>query len=345
MTVTAYLWLFPMSGRHAMFAGAYLVGIAGGFVVHFVIRGLVQNFAGATRRRVLILTLLGGARGPRLYPRELKAIELYVHQDWRRLTRLLESTHGEMRTTALDIIHASMDYSRGYYERALGTVDTALAQPARTEELVTYLLLLKALCLSDIGRESETFETLDQALRLQPECTLTNCLYALRRAEHVPLDRPPTAAVRRILKRAYVRMRRALRLAERDQQTFWNAAIDQTVPQAMAFWSVVVAQAVPVTGTFLLDAWSYVALRNGDLHPSKAVFLHCTRTDPKFASPFLHLGEWYVIQRGQVKHRDVRRLLLRRASICLHIAVALEGAKDSMVKRRARRLLDELEEL
>jgi hypothetical protein len=342
--VSVYLWLFPASERHNIFAAAYLVGIASGFMVHFVLRGLVQRAAGATRRRVLMLTLLGGIHGPRLYPRELNAIELYVHQEWRPLRRLLENTQGEMRTTALTIIHASMEYAQGEFDRAYRVVDDGLSEPNRAEDMITYLLLLKTLCLTDLGRGPEAMNTIEEALRRTPDCMLANCLSALRAVEQVPLDRPPTAAERLSITRASEQMRRALQLAEQDQMAFWNIAIEQAVPQSMAFWSVAVAQAVPVTATFLLDAWAYVALRNGDLHVSKAVLLHCVRTDPKFASPYLHLGEWYLIQRAYVKHRETRQMISRRASICLHIAVQLEAGRDSLVRRRAQWLLDHLDE-
>jgi hypothetical protein len=326
VTVAGYLWLFPASERHAVLAAPYLVGIAMGFVGHFVLRGVAQNAAGAMRRRLIVLALLGGPNGPSLREPELRALDYYVNEEWRPLQDLIKRTHGVLLTTPLVIIKTAMECSHGEYEKALTSVNNALQNGNPVDELAPYLQLQKALCLSDLGTDpDEMFRVLREARPKSPRCVLRKCVWALRTAELVPLDRTPTPVERRRLKRAYVEMRQALRLAEVDELTVWSAAI---------------GQAVPVTWTFLLDAFAYTALRNGDHHLSRALLLHCTRVDSKFASPYLHLGEWNLVQMARSNAHDERMMSRRRARTCLSIAIELEGKRDSLVKRRAQMLLD-----
>ncbi len=324
LMVGAYLWLFPTSDGYVL-AAPYLAGIAAGFVVHFTFRGLAQQAAREARLRENILATLGGPDGPQLYRRESDAVYLYAREDWLRLRELLKINH-TMMTTPLAIVQASMERFHGNYHKALQISERELQRCGPVDELMAYLLLLKSSCLADLGTDPQKmFEALEHALRLAPKCVLLKITWALRTAERVALGPCTSSADKRLLLRAYVQAHQAVRQAEADHPTIWGLAVGKSDR---------------VARTFLFDAFGYVALRAGYTRLSKRLLDDCVNDDPKFASPYLHLGEWYIALALESRTDDESTTRYKRlARMSLSIAVELEGRRESLIKRRAQGLL------
>ena len=323
--VAAYLFLFPTTPSHQQMAAPYLTGVAAGFLAHFVSRTCVQGTARRGRMRRNLLALLDGPNGPSLQRRELDAIECYVYGSWARLRSLVEENSARM-TLPLVIVEAAADRFNGEYAKALASVNRAIELFNPADDLIKYLYLIKALCLSDLGTDHDgMFQALDEVLRRDRHCVLGRVTWALRVAEETRLSNDSDLRAKRRLQRAHVCINRAMRLAQGE---------------GPSFWALTVGLGVPVTWTFLLDGLAYVVFCTGQREHAKALLLHCTRNDPKFASPYLHLGEFYLSSPRTGLPDEVVRANRRRALVCLHIAVRLEGDRNSLIRRRAQGLID-----
>jgi hypothetical protein len=322
--VAIYLTLFPAGGQHDALAVPYLLGIGGGFVAHFLIRTAGQRSARDERFLRKIEDFVGGADGPPLQARELTAVKLFVKGKLDQLREHLK-VHSGTPTAPLVIAEALMEHSVADYSRAEMLVDAELQRSGGNGELDTYLLLLKALCIADRGDNPDAmFRVLDEALRRNPECTLCQIYWALRTTESIPLLGGHSPADERALRRAYGYAIQALRHAGQRVESIWGP---------------LVAHAIPLTSMFLLDAFAYVALRMGDRLQAKAMLEACIHHDPKFAAPYVHLGELYVLTacESSDQRRVERCRRLTRISLC--IAIELERGRETSTKRRAEALL------
>jgi hypothetical protein len=323
--VSVYLWLFPTSQQHSMLALPYLVGIAAGFVAHFLLRSRAHQHAKEIRMRQNLMALLRGSDGPILQQRVALAVDLYAQGKLHELKRHLEAQTGKM-STPLVIVQVSMKRVEENSEReALQLVNDELEKCNPKDELYTYLLLLKAFCLGDLSSDhKEMLSTLDFALKRNPKCALAKSAWGLRTSEDVPLENRDAPSQRR-LKRAFLQVRQAVALAQQEFPGVWGR---------------VAGISVPFNWTFLLDAYAYVALRNGDMRISKVFLEYCIRSDSKCASPYLHLGEWYLVMARKPEVDDAKATRDKKiARLCFKVAEELEGKRNTITKRRAQELL------
>jgi hypothetical protein len=326
--VAVYLFLFPTSNAHHVYAVPYLIGVATGFLLHFLKRGFEQRTAREARLRGNILARLAGTE---LSRPESDAVDYYARQQWGRLRRLLQKhkSLGTM-TTALAIVEASGERSRSKYADALNLVYDEFKRPGANQDLFTYLHLLRALCHGDLNHPDDMFAALETSLVVSPNCVLAKATWALRIAERASSSKEE-------LSQADSRINEAMLLSERDLPNIWALTVGYTVP---------------VTPTFLLDAYAYVSMQNGQRRLSKVLFEHCISVDPKFGLPYVHLGEWYLAlarDNAVLTRDDVRRKQTtvmgqnkRVARLCLYIAKELEGCRNNLVSRRASDFLSKI---
>ncbi len=113
----------------------------------------------------------------------------------------------------------------------------------------------------------------------------------------------------------------------------------------------VMGAAVPLTWTFLLDAYGFGLLKAGHLRLSRSLLEKCIKDDPSFSSPYVHLAEWYLTydkmqqkagSRAPTSREITRKTVRTLAEVCLHLTLKLEGKRNSRISRRARTLLDKV---
>jgi len=325
LAVAVYLLLFPASEQRYILAPSYLAGISAGFLAHFGFRSLTQQIARSVRIRRYILAQLYKP-GRKFEARESHAINLFAREQFQELEKLFKKNALQM-TTALVLVQAAMYRLQEKYDKALTVIDAELIRCNSIGELMPYLHLQKALCLAELGINVKgMFEELRLVFVVNPGCVLAKSTWALRTAERIPPENS-SATDRALLKRALIYARQALWLAQVEDPSLWGG---------------ILGLPVPVTWSYLLDIVGYVSLRNGDKTLSKALLEQCLTTDPKFAPPYLHLGEWYLIMsfdRDMDQEARIRNMKLARLS--LNIAKALEGDRNSLTKRRAQSLLND----
>lgn len=329
--LTILLWLFPLGESHRVYAGFYIYGFGIGFAIHYLVRNKEHTRAQAARHGRHIVELLGSSVP--LMPTEIDAVRYYATQNWRALRRLLKA-HETDSTTVLAIVKASRLRIKGRYAMARATVEAELEREGYDRSLETFLHLHRALSLADLGLKHEMQQALDKAMDCRKDCLLTRVTMGLRIAEELPLESDGGASVS-----GDPRRQEALRY-------IWEAlkSSDVSRPQLIAS---IVGSAVPVTWTFLLDAYAYVLLKAGHIRFSRALLTECIYEDPYFSSPYLHLGEWCIADILRARHQtgagnslqgNVQRSQ-QVGALCLNIAIQLEGNRESLTRRRAKLLL------
>lgn len=319
--VSVFLILFPTSKEHSILAVPYLVGVSGGLFVHFTVRGSMHEAAFKERMGQNLGRLVRGSSG---HWRVLEAAKLYADQNLSKLSQHLEVYEEHLRTEFV-IISASKERVEKNFEKAFQLVDDELRKCDPGHRLYRHLLLLKAFCLADLKADTkEMLATLDQALSANPNCLLANIAWGLWTAESIPLESVDEASVA-TLEKAFLKVQEAFVSACKDKPDMWSGIT--------GVW-------VPFTSTFLLDSYGYVALRNGDTRSSRLFFDYCIKADSKFASPYLHLAEWYLINGfDSAGDEDIAARNRRIARLCLCIAIDLEGERTTFTKIRAQKLL------
>jgi hypothetical protein len=217
--------------------------------------------------------------------------------------------------------------TRGDYEKILVNIERELNNDKRNKKLDTYLHLSKTLALGELNDMDKMFISLDEAQETSKKILRTDCLLAkatlsLRLAEQIPLDGTDQKPLREI----------------------WTALNLHAKNASADLMAVVFGTAVPVTWTFLLDAYGYSLLKAGHKKFSKSFLTYCIIEDPGFSSPYLHLGEWYKIDAmTESNSTDIEKneRSHRLATLCFQLALKLEGNKDSLIRRRAQSLLDQ----
>jgi hypothetical protein len=332
IALTIFLWLFPFTGSHRIYAGFYVYGCAIGFCLHYVVRNKEHRRAEKARYSRHITELLGSRPVTGV---EVEVVKYYANQKWSALDKLL-SDHEVQKSTVLAIVKASSERIRGEYDRARTTVDTAITRE-RDTTLLTFLNLQNALTLGDLNLNAEMWAALKEASGLNPQCALTLVTRGLRIAEGLPLRGEPRwedPSHEDSRKEALACIWEALRQNE------------VTDPELI---SRIVGRTVPVNWTFLLDSYAYVLLKAGRDKFSRALLTECIAEDPYFAAPYLHLAEWCITdilkaQNASGELAEVLRVSVERsrrvAPLCLTIAIRLEGKKQSLTKRRAKELLE-----
>ncbi len=338
VALTIFLWLFPFLESHRLYAGFYLYGFGLGFWIHYLVRNKEHLRAQTARHSRNITELLGNS--VKLTGMEVDAVKHYARQAWRHLDRLFSNTEHHP-TTVLAIIKASAQRLKGRYDEARTTIDVELARDGHDTSLDTFLYLHKALSLGDLNLKAEMRETLQKASQCEANCLLTLVTKGLRIAEELPFLEevsPSDASHEDQRHEALKFIWEALKLNEVAR------------PELIAR---IVGRTVPVTWTFLLDAYAYVLLKAGHHRFSRALLIDCIYEDPYFSAPYLHLGEWCIAELLKASRpnssasdevdgaqRPSMERSRRVAPLCLNIAIRLEGGRRSLTKRRARELLD-----
>jgi hypothetical protein len=342
--VAGYLWIFPASPSHDMFAPFYLIGVAAGCLLHFLVRRGEQSSAREAQMRQSILIALDDVDGPWFHRKVGDAIEMYIHQRWRALRKFFEAA--DLDLPPLAVIHASMEWFLGEPRKALAIVDRELQRERVDEGYTTCLLILKALCHADLDQPAAALQAMELALTRRGACLLTKVLLALFIAWQVPLGGTRTPEQEARLARALDLISAALQQAEEYRRR--GEAGDTTRLHYSngneRVTALLVGKALPVTRTFLLGTYAYISFRCGQVMLAESLLDDCLKRDQKCAYLHLYRGEVYLsLARTASNDEELLHKYRRRAGIALHIAIELERGRDSAVKRRARHLLQESE--
>jgi hypothetical protein len=328
LTISAYLWFFSLLQQTPILLVPYLIGVSAGLVAHFLVRGRTHQRALQRRMWQHLLALIDYGEKPSLPPGEWRVLQLFALQDFRGLEDYFEQ-YSDRSSTTLIIVRASMERVRGKIQEALDLVNEHLSGNFEPSQY-GYLLLLKAQCLGDLQKDVKgMLEILETALARNPNCVGAMVAMALRVAEQIPLL--PFASLnpsdQNTLSLAFSLVRRADQLARIDSHNILGG---------------VTGIGLPLTGTSLKDAYAYLALRNGNLEIARAILIDCMAQDSKFASPYLHMGEWFRVA-GIESQCDEKTTLRYRTleKLCFDIAIEFECDKQTLVKHRARQLRDE----
>jgi tetratricopeptide (TPR) repeat protein len=266
-------------------------------------------------------------------------MEAYARQRWHDLNRIIVSS--PRQRTFLELLRAAQARYVGDYSGAIDVLRQELARDKGTREYDNLLHLALALSLGDRGDRAETYEHLQEALRLQPTCRLCLSTLALRRAEDVALSDAAEP-------RAPLSGDQSLALA-----ALTKALHGAPIPHSERVEALLVGSMAAMTRILLLDIQAYVLLKTGFAATVAPMLQQCVHEDPYFASGYLHLGEYYLIRRvsrdraktgtypavtGQHSNSQAD-LELWLATLCIEIALELEAGRDSLVARRARELL------
>lgn len=336
-SVAGYLWSFPTSPPHDAFAPAYLVGIAAGCLVHFLVRSSDQGAAARARMRQLLPIELGSFPGD-----VADAIEMYLDRRWRALRKFLPKI--DLTTAPLvGSIEASMDWFLGDHRRALLIVEQELREHWRNRGYVTSLLIVKALCLADQRKLAAAVDALEQAQKRTPSCLLCKVLRALFLAWQVPLTGQRTLEQQARLDRAFTLIFEAMAQAEADRLNGHVNALRARYKSANERVNALLVGTVhPVSKTFLLGTYAYISFRCGQTMLAESEIDDCLTRDQKSAYLQLYRGEVHLaLSRMTSSDEEERRKSRRRAEIALHIAIELEVHRDSAIKQRAMDLLQE----
>jgi tetratricopeptide (TPR) repeat protein len=323
-----FLLLMPLDSPHGSFLKPYVLGLGMGLFVHFLLRRLFQRGADVSRRGKILLGMLM-AENEVLSDVEKVSINYFIARRWRRL-RKLYLKYLERATTLsakMAIIESCMCRIRGEYDLALRTIDKV----AESESVDTYvrglLQLQEGLVLSELGRDKEMYEALEQSMKNNPKCFLSSVTYALHLAEEIPL-RKEHGNVDVDAKRPLNLIREALEVNANERNT--------------ELLSNLIGHSVPLSWGFIHDAYGYALLKAGDFSFSKGLFLDCIRKEPHLVSAYLHLGEWYLAYCLNRKSSSERLTL---AKLCFSIALSLEGRRPSRIAKRAKKLSEDVDSL
>ncbi|MFQ5639412.1 MAG: hypothetical protein ACE5IR_15615 [bacterium] len=316
---TTFLWLCPLGQEHRIYAYFYLVGVGGGFLLHYTIRIKQRKRARRYRRGQTILRVIE-------FPSEIEAMKYYAKQDWKKLNQLFKDHENQM-TTVLKIVKVCMLRIQGKYQEGLKIIEEELKNPDRNKELDAYLYCQKALAHSELDERDLMYKALDKSLKLKPTCLLSKVTKSLRLGEDLEdsLEKKPEMSDEDKEEKN-----------EEPLHEIWGALKLNAQENPLESIAKVIGSAVPVTWTFFLDAYAYALLHVGDFRFSRSLLKVCIKDDPSFSSPYLHLGEWYMKTKTDDKFKKL-------AKLCLSVALKLEGEKNSLIKRRSEHLRKKLE--
>lgn len=325
----AMIAAIPASVPHRSMLALHLCGLATGAFLYSAIRKQESTRA-QQQRRFQTISRYVSRSGETLSVLDTKAIKAFAVQDASTLRSFFRK-HAE-HSTAVVLMRAALDRIAGQYEHALILLREEAKHPDLDPRLANLIYLQIALNLGETTVDDDAMaDALRVAESLHPDCVLTLTTSALRLAEDVPLESlvsPDDERQRSDQQSALAAIWRALDLNERR------------APERLL--AIVTGATVPVTWTFLLDAYAYVSLKCGKIRLARTLLLQCIREDPAFSSAHLHIGEWYYLQslRTRVSTADNRAMehWNHHAALSASIAIALEGKRDSRVKKRARHL-------
>ncbi len=320
-----FLWLFPFGETHKDYAAFYVFGIGLGFFLHFTVRSLIHSRAQQNRRGQTMLRLLDEKERITDFSRqEQTAIILFAKQKWKKLEKLLLNEKSSL-STILILLKATILRSRGDYLLALDCIDVVLRNAKGESTLNSHLYLFQSLIHGELkDHEDEMFKTLEKALERNKNCILARTTFSLRKAEKLKLEK------------------QNVEKSEEPLNEIWKALKLNKNEMSPELLELVIGSSIPVTWTFLLDAYGYALLKSGDYRFSRSLLIQCILEDTSFSSPYLHLAEWYISRRIDYENDKLTERQLQLAKLCLKAAIQLEGKKYSRIKKRASEILDKL---
>jgi tetratricopeptide (TPR) repeat protein len=333
VAVTILVMLLPTGTTHRHWTGLFLIGVGLGFYLHYLVRG--KEHARAMRFRLLqnISSSLELST-EQLRPSEVGAVKAFAALRWSDFDRILETAEQSgVVTTVLKCLEASKYRLEGDYDRALNILTHELGRSLRSREFDALLHLQMALNYGDNADAAAMESSLKESEAANPDCLLTQVTIALREAESIQSAEAAADSTRvRSQNELLRRLWKAMDLYERQS--------------SHRLLALVTGSTVPMTWTFLQDAYGYILLKSGRPRFAKSLFVQSIHEDPTFASAYLHLGEWYLNdahRRPSSKRpsdgRSVERSL-HLARTCFHIAKAFQKTRNSLIRRRAQALLD-----
>ena len=309
-------------------SASYVFGIGCGFFIQFGARRLREREARRHWETHAILKPLQTFRTEPTNPPEVLAASLLASHKIDDLQDFLQNCDSS-RTPGLTIINSTFKRIRGDDLEAVKALQNGLRLQGDGSKNHALAHLLLAILLRESGDDEGMVQSLSEAKLLAGNCQLVDLLDAVRIAEGLPLPGDAT----------WVEAE-SLRNQARELISHAVEFGAKTVPKLAL--SPVVAYNVPLTRTFIDDAYAYVLLKCGNLSASEKLLDGCLREDSGFAPGYLHYGEWHLAQAtiSRARHDPEREGQSRRAAeFCFWMAIGLDP-HEGHTARRARKLLE-----
>ena len=328
--LSVLLILVPLPPEPLFVTSLYFLGVVFGFLFNYVITS--ERVQSRRAQRLLnILARIQGNDQPKGFGIDEKtAINYYARGEFGKLQKLVEEVQEKERlSTTLAIIWSSSLCIQADYKSAIGVLEAELARPDRTKGLVSNLHTLMAFCFAEIGDYKNMWRSLHDALLQNRNSMVANIACGLRLAEEIPLWKETG---RETGDQPLQYIQKALQIRSREN--------------SLPLVEDVVGSSIPVTWSMLVDAYAYCLLKGGEMRLSRTLLTECIVTDPSLASAYLHIGEWHLKAAGEdLLSTERRSELFRLARISFHIAKYIEGRRNGLVKRRADKYLQELDQV
>lgn len=314
---------------HKIHTSFWLIGVGVGLLMHQSYRTRKDSLSEIDRRRQTVAHMIyrEQKKNKKIPERESNIIELFSENRMRKAKRKIEEIEKEdTLPEILSLIKSLMQRKKGDYSGALNAIEIVLKKKSKH---VVHFYIMKALALGELGRRSEMYTFLLKALKEDKKCVLTRITLGLRLSE----DKAD---------------RRRMKLRNKDHlNEVWQALrlnVKQKLPFEFFDPRRIIMKSVPINWTFLLDAYAYALLVSGDKQLSRTLLSVCIYEDPNFSSPYMHLGEWFIrILEKEKSDLEIKMKAKEMAEFCLWIAFYLEKKKESLIKKRSRRLIKKLE--
>lgn len=322
------LLLFPASSNHIWLSSIYVLGCGIGFFLHYLLRPREQKKRVYKRFKSRILS---AAKTVNVSEDEKNALKLFVDRKWIKLEKFIQNNHNPS-TELIDLMQLSCFHAQGKYSNALDKLGDIEKSKIATFNHFHYL--------HTALNESEKFDhkkdwknidvikdSLDKAIKINPDCMMTNANSALY---------------------LVYQKQDSTQAAEEALGLIWKAIKEYENNEDGSLSSLITGMGVPVTYAYLLNIYAYVLLKSGKTRFARHFLFQCLYLDPNHAATYLHLAEYYCILRDKFKNEFKTQQWEMTARICLHIAKRLEKKKlningGSLVYNRAHRMLNSLD--
>jgi tetratricopeptide (TPR) repeat protein len=263
--------------------------------------------------------------------KEALATDLLVHYlfvQWavnlREQDKLIEADEALKKRPDIDLAHHLLvQLAVNLREQGKLIEADEVFKKAADIDLARHLLVQLAVNLLEQDKLIEADEALKKAADINAKCFLYRVTHGLRLADEICLYKVLSVPKPNL---ALIELQRAVQLLEQEKPSILEQVLGAAVP---AHW------------TFFVDAYAYTLLKCGYHQLSRSLLVQCIQADPTYSSPYLHLGEWYLVQlRLRSTDMDYNKGRAQRlATLCLSIAKQLEGRRKSLTASKARSCL------
>jgi hypothetical protein len=249
---------------------------------------------------------------------EREALTLYVKAKWKALDIFLRAKQSTSElSSGLVFVLALRAWQKGEFRVAKLLVEAEIARSGLNAEVEHLLRLIRALAMRDGGMPSkDVIQELEHVLQMAPYCAVAGMILALVHAEEVPL---------------------LTRLSREDTTlalTLLGEASISICTTARSPLRSVVRRAVPVRMmTQILDVQGFILLKAGQAPEAKNALTSCVRTDPSYATPFVHLAEYCYCQVVAASPFEERRAAMWVGQLCLAIVRELERHPNANTRK------------